>query len=120
MTDPSEPANRWSAKDLLTVVFVGSYLLVQTVVPLMALTRSRPARFGWQMFSATPSGVAFTLIFDDGRRQVTDVRPFIGQTRGELVLDDDLPPHLCRLNPGVVAVEVAHTSRRDSRRYSCP
>jgi hypothetical protein len=119
MSEPALPARRWHAGELLSTAFVVAYLLVQTVIPLAGLARQRPARVAWHMFSTIPPSTAFALVLDNGTTQTADLSPYIGLSRGELQLDDALPPHLCQLIPALAFVQVTR-SGGIPRVYACP
>ncbi|HEU4887219.1 MAG TPA: hypothetical protein VFV49_04985 [Thermoanaerobaculia bacterium] len=96
------------------------FLLIQTAVPLVRLGAPRPARFGWQMFSAAPQRPRFTLVLRDGTSQPADLRLYVAQSRGEVDLEKALPPHLCRVVPDLASVRITTPDSKQPRVYECP
>lgn len=96
------------------------FVLIQTGVPLMQLAAPRPARFGWQMFSAAPRRLRVSLVLRDGTTRPVDLRRYVGLSRGEVSLDDALPAHLCRAVPGLAAVQITSSDSKTPRVYRCP
>ena len=96
------------------------FLLIQTGMPLVQLWAPRPARFGWQMFSATPQRNRFSLVMRDGTGQPVDLRLYVAQSRGEVDLEEALPPHLCRVVPDVASVRITAADSKQPRVYKCP
>lgn len=83
-----------------------AFLTLQVAVPTVLLFGPRPARFGWQMFSAHTTAPAFAVEHADGSRALVDVDDYFAFRRGDLdpVVFDRLPVHLCRIDPTVVTV----------------
>jgi hypothetical protein len=96
------------------------FLMIQTVVPLHRLWAPRPARFGWQMFSGRQQRARFSLILRDGTRQPLNLGLYVAQSRGEVDLEEALPPHLCRVVPDLAAVQITAPASRQSRVHRCP
>jgi hypothetical protein len=93
------------------------FLLIQIGVPLVRLRAPRPARFGWQMFSASPQRIRFSLLMQDGTTQPANLGKYVAQSRGEVNLEEALPRHLCRMVSDVVSVEI--TTPDSKRVYPC-
>lgn len=110
----------WTARTVAAAAFVVLFLLIQAGVPLIRLWAPRPARFGWQMFSANPQRVRFTLVMRDGTSQPVNLRPYVGNSRGEVNLETALPSHLCRVVPDLASVRIAAPGSKESRVYRCP
>jgi hypothetical protein len=96
------------------------FLLIQTAVPLVQLWAPRPARFGWQMFSATQQRPRFSLVMRDGTRRPANLRLYVAQSRGEVDLEKALPRHLCRVVPDVASVQITAPDSKQPRVYKCP
>jgi hypothetical protein len=96
------------------------FLVVQTAVPLVQLWSPRPARFGWQMFSASQPRPRFSLVMRDGTSQPANLRLFVAHSRGEVDLEKALPRHLCRVVPDVAAVQITAPDSKQPRVYTCP
>ena len=103
-----------------TTVFFVLFLLIQTGVPLVRLWAPRPARFGWQMFSARHQPPRFSLAMRDGTSRPADLRLYVAQSRGEVDLQQALPRHLCRVVPGVASVQITAPDSKQPRVYECP
>ena len=107
------------ATRVAAAAFFALFLVIQTAVPLILLGAPRPARFGWQMFSGRQQRARFSLIMRDGTRQPVNLGLYVAQSRGEVDLEDALPPHLCRVVPELAAVQItAHGSSR-TRVHPC-
>lgn len=98
------------------VLFLG----VQAAVPLARLWAPRPARFGWQMFTASEPRPRFSLVLRDGTSRPADLRLYVAHSRGEVDLARALPPHLCRVVPGVASVQITAPDSSQPRVYQCP
>jgi hypothetical protein len=110
----------WTATSAVKAAFFVLFLLIQVGVPLLRLWSPRPARFGWQMFSASPQQIAFSLVLRDGTSQPVSLGRYVAQSRGEVDLEDRLPPHLCRVVPDVASVEITKPGSTQRRVYRCP
>ncbi len=90
------------ARAALSLVF----LSLQVAVPTALLFGPRPARFGWQMFSAHTTAPVFAVEHADGSRALVDVDDYFAFRRGDLdpAVFDRLPAHLCRIDATVVTV----------------
>jgi hypothetical protein len=123
LMQPGEEQRRafetWSRKDLAVFVFCACFLGVQIVVPIVKLTEPRPARFGWQMWSARAKPHRFFLVMKDGTTRPADLSRYIGWSRGELDLRDRLPPHLCHVVPDVTAVQIQSPGSETRNVYTC-
>lgn len=96
------------------------FLLIQTGVPLFRLGSPRPARFGWQMFSARQQFARFSLVLRDGRIRPVDLGLYVAQSRGEVNLETVLPLHLCRVVPDVASVQITAPNSSQPRVHKCP
>jgi hypothetical protein len=110
----------WTTKSVAAMMFFALYLLVQIGVPLARLRAPRPARFGWQMFSAVNQQRArFTLVMRDGTKQPVNLSQYVALSRGELELEKALPPHLCRVVSKLASVEITKPDSPQPREYKC-
>ena len=105
---------------VLALVFVVFFLSIQIIVPAVKLTSPRPARFGWHMWTVTPPRRQVVLLMRDGTTRPADLRPYLVQARGELDLDNALPPHLCRMIPDVAAVRYNSRITATTQTHTCP
>lgn len=109
----------WTAGSVAAALFFVGFLLIQIAVPLMRLTEPRPARFGWQMFSATPLRARFSLVLRNGTVCPVDLAKYVAQSRGEMDLRNALPQHLCRVLPDLAAVQIATPDAKPPRVHPC-
>jgi hypothetical protein len=116
-------AGPWTSTSVAAATFFLLFLLVQTLVPAVLLWAPRPARFGWQMFSAKPRVFRYVLVLRDGTSRPVELGRYLAQSRGEVAMDEALPPHLCRVVPGLASVRVvsaAAAAGESARIYECP
>jgi 23S rRNA U2552 (ribose-2'-O)-methylase RlmE/FtsJ len=110
----------WTSKNKLALVIIVLFLSIQIGVPLARLWSPRPARFGWHMWSTVPPRLEIDLVMRDGSSQPANLRPYVAQARGELDLDNSLPPHLCRMLPEVAAVQLRSSGSFNTQIPTCP
>ena len=91
-------------------------ILLMVAVPAAALFEPRPARFGWQMFTAMAPVPAAWVERDDGTEEPIDVESRLVQPRPEADIRGALADVLCR-EPGVTAIVVETLEAR--RRLEC-
>lgn len=91
----------------LVVAFMLTILAAQILIPARQLTMSRPARWGWQMYSAVRPSGEYRIVTRDGSGREVKVADYVANWRGELDLPAVLPEHLCRTIPDAIAVEVS-------------
>jgi hypothetical protein len=97
-----------------------AFLAFQLALPVAQLIwASRPARFGWQMYSAASAPPRFELIAADGSAQPVDIAPYVASLRGDVPVARFLPPHLCILFPHTVAVRYQAPVTAPPRTYPC-
>ncbi|MCI0677882.1 MAG: hypothetical protein L0Z63_02405 [Actinobacteria bacterium] len=103
-TDENPGGWRW--RPGVAAVCLGLFLLVQLVIPVSSLGESQRARrFAWQMF-AYHTQVEFTVDTAEGPVMVP-LESILARPRGDLPLEETVPPHLCLVIPGAVAVRWA-------------
>jgi hypothetical protein len=110
-------AARWPTRSLLAAAFVVAWVVVQAVIPLVALGEPRPSRFGWQMYTTTTDLPHVSLRMTDGRVVPIDVGASIAQDRAEAGYLDALILALCARD-GAAAVIAA--SADGNREETCP
>jgi hypothetical protein len=106
--------------DYAVRAFFAIFLLIQAGVPLVQLWAPRPARFGWQMFSATVPRARFSLVMRDGTSRPAELGRYVALSRGEVDLEKALPQHLCRVVADLAAVQISAPSSKETRVYQCP
>lgn len=116
--DPRQPDVRWTARSAAAAAFFVLFLLLQIGVPLVRLAKPRPARFGWQMYSAKLQRPRFSLVMRDGTTRPADLHPYVPQSRGEVDLERALPQHLCRAMPDVASVQILKADEKP-RVFAC-
>jgi hypothetical protein len=109
----------WTPQSVAAATFFLLFLLIQTAVPLARLWAPRPARFGWQMFSAIQPHSRFALVMRDGTIRPVDLTRYVALSRGEVELDKALPRHLCRVVPALAAVQLSPPGGKPVRVYRC-
>lgn len=99
-----------------------AFLLVQLVVPLYQLTQPRPARFGWQMYSAISLDLMvepFHIEDAAGELHPVAFATHLARARPEIDYRTLLPPYLCHVRADAVAV-VRDRRGTTTLRHSCP
>jgi len=71
-------------RTLAISVLIAAFLLIQVMVPLVALFGLRPARFSWQMYSALPGVPHAWTVAADGSQQPLDLGPLFAVQRSEI------------------------------------
>ena len=100
--------------------FCALFLLLQLIAPaLQLICAPRPARFGWQMFSVSAPPPDFIVERQDRTRMPIDIKPYVLSLRGDVPLAQFLPPHLCQVLPGIVAVHYRFPGAQQSESYQC-
>lgn len=120
MSATSARSTGWTAKSAAATAFFLLFLLIQAGVPLVQLWAPRPARFGWQMYSARQQRARFSLVKRDGTVQPVNLGRYVAQSRGEVDLEKALPPHLCRVVPDLASVQIAAPDSKQPRVFKCP
>ena len=72
-----------------------AFLVVQIAVPAWQLTGTRPARFGWQMYTARAQASQFAAVARDGTATPVTLDDYIVRRRDDLDLLRFLPPAIC-------------------------
>lgn len=89
----------------LTALLIVAFLVMQLLVPTVALFSHRPARFGWQMYANFPVLPTATLMYDDGSTEPVDVAAQFVVLRAEIDFASVLVNHLCAAGVSAVRVE---------------
>jgi len=82
------------------------FLVVQLTIPTVLLFAGddRSQRFGWQMFSKPAPAPTYVVTVSTGEQVTIDLFAVLARPRGDLPLDDLIPPHACATVPGAVRV----------------
>jgi hypothetical protein len=92
-------------------------LAIQVGVPVLALFDSRPARFGWQMYSTLNPAPQASVEDASGNLLPVDLDALIADPRAEIRWSAPLAGLLCRDG---AAVAVVVTDRDGTTRVPCP
>lgn len=106
-------------RTLIAAVFVVLFLAWQLLVPAAMLFMQRPARFGWQMYSALPDLPRAWLLDAAGRDTAVDVSTLFAKDRAEIDYAVALRAGLCDL-PGTVAVKLWRPDEPSPELIECP
>ncbi|HEX3220062.1 MAG TPA: hypothetical protein VHU77_08585 [Candidatus Limnocylindria bacterium] len=68
----------------LVPALIAAFLVVQLLVPTIALFGPRPARFGWQMYSALPDVPRAFVVEADGSEHEIDLQHLFAVQRAEI------------------------------------
>ena len=92
-------------------------LVVQVAIPSWQLTRTRPARFGWQMYAGGPPAAEFVAVGRDGSTARVVVGDYVVRLRDDLDLVRFLPPAICARTE---AVAVRYRDARSQQPVELP
>jgi hypothetical protein len=109
-----------SAREKLLTAVIVLHLAIQVTVPVWQLSAPRPARFGWQMYSALNMPRQYVVVKADGTSSVVDLGRYVAQLRAELDLRDILPRAVCARDPDAVEVTFRVLPELVDRSYRCP
>lgn len=107
----------WTPMTALVAAAMIAFLLVQLAIPALALSEPRPARFGWQMYTAVPTLPTVRIEAADGSLSPVDLGGLVARGRADADFSSALADHLCATTD---AAAVLLDSRGDSRRVACP
>jgi hypothetical protein len=110
--------SNWTPRKRAAAVFFAGFLAIQILVPLYMLTRPRPARFGWQMYSGAKAPLSITLIRKNGTEVTIPSDDYFGAYRGDLDVIETLPAYLCQRDSGVVSVRL-NFAHSESLEFPC-
>lgn len=86
----------WSRQKVFVAMFAAAFMVVQLAVPILALAGPRPARFGWQMYTALVSFPEVSVEGADGRITSVDVAGLVASGRADANFSTAIAEHLCR------------------------
>ncbi|MEO5986536.1 MAG: hypothetical protein ABIW50_04035 [Candidatus Limnocylindria bacterium] len=108
---------RWTPMTALVAVAMIAFLLVQLAMPALALSEPRPARFGWQMYTAVPTLPTVRIEAADGSLGPVDLGGLVARGRADADFSSALAAHLCATtNAAAVVLDSAGTTQR----VACP
>jgi hypothetical protein len=102
----------------ITVVFVVMFMAWQLLVPAAMLFAHRPARFGWQMYSALPDLPEAWVVDAAGDETRVELGMLFAESRAEIDYAAALRAGLCDL-PGAVAVKVREPDEPSPQQIAC-
>jgi hypothetical protein len=103
----------------ITAVLVALFVAWQLLVPAAMLFAQRPARFGWQMYSAVPDLPQAWLLDAAGAETPVEVSPLFAKSRAEIDYAAALRAGLCEV-PGTVAVKLWEPDEASPELIECP
>lgn len=108
---------RWTTRTALVAAAMVVFVIAQVVIAAVALTEPRPARFGWQMYTAVPAPPTVHLEAADGRLNAVDLEALMARGRADADLSTALADHLCTTTD---AAAVLLGPPADAQRVPCP
>jgi hypothetical protein len=102
----AEPDRGWTVPRVAAAIFFVGFLSVQLLVPALVRSDSRPARFGWRMYSTAPLEVQVTAVLRDGSRRPIEPRDHLPGLRADVDFASSLAPYLCRTLGDAARIEV--------------
>ncbi len=98
--------------DRRVIAFIAVWLAVQLAVPAYGLLQPRPARFGWQMYTALTELPSVTVRYEDGSEAAVEVENRVARGRAEADYIPALHDKLC-LDAAVEAIVVTLKNTKD-------
>jgi hypothetical protein len=108
----------WTRRTALTAAFVVAFVVIQLVVPAVALFGSRPAPFGWQMYAAMPQLPRAWVVDTQGTETPVDLFTLFATQRAEVDYASALERHLCD-RTDAAAVRVQRPGDDESKTVIC-
>ena len=85
----------WAPRERLLALLVIAFVIIQLAVPILQLAQPRPARFGWQMYSALTSLPVVKLETANGTVTSLDLSRVVVRERAEVDYSAALAHHVC-------------------------
>jgi len=102
----------WSARDRIRAVLGVAFVVIQVCICVVQLTRPRPARFGWQMYSGMGGAVQYHVVDADGRDHDIELQHYVAFPRYELQGEERaVTPLVCRDYPGAKGMRFEYVDR---------
>jgi hypothetical protein len=108
----------WNRRTLAVAAFIGIFVIWQIAVPASALLAPRPARFGWQMYSARPDLPKAWAIDASGVETPIDMEQVFAQVRAEIDFAAALRSAVCA-SSRAVAVRIQDPQRAGPELLTC-
>lgn len=106
-----------TAGESRTAVLVVAFIVIALIIPTIMLTQPRPARLGWQMYSASQSALDVQLELSDGSRRSYDIAARLAVARGDFVDPAAIGRQVCAMASASAAIVKA--GNRGSVRVPC-
>jgi len=85
----------WRKSRTAAAVAVVLFVVLQLAIPISRISADdETVRFGWQMFSTVGESIEFT-VHTSTASFVIDLEAVMARARGDIPLEELLPPHLC-------------------------
>jgi hypothetical protein len=108
-----------SVRQMAVFALVAAFVAMQLLIPAVALFESRPARFGWQMYSALPRLPQAWVIDSDGNQRPVDLTDLFAVRRAEIDYEDVLRAGLC-VATGAAAIRIQGSAGAEMETLTCP
>ncbi len=103
----------WRKSPIVAAIAVVLFVVLQLAIPISRMGNDGGLqRFGWQMFSTIGEAIEFKVHTPTGT-VVIDLEEVMARARGDIPLEELLPPHLCNRVEGAVSVTW------DDKSYQC-
>jgi hypothetical protein len=109
---------RLTPRTALAAAFIAIFLALQVAVPAIALFGPRPARFGWQMYSALPPVPKAWTVAADGSEKPVDLATLFAAQRAEIDYESVLREGLCDAT-GANAIRIQATEDAPIEEIAC-
>jgi hypothetical protein len=122
MHDTSSSANSscCSARNCALPIGVALFLAVQILVPIIQLGKTRPAHFGWQMFSDWRPIPTYWIVLADGSTREIDLHEHIAVRRLDADYHSVFPDYLLRTYSEALAVRWQWPDSAEVQEYRWP
>ena len=108
-----------SRRRIAAIALVAAFVAMQLLVPAVALFETRPARFGWQMYSALPRLPQAWVIDAAGAQRPVDLTDLFAVRRAEIDYEDVLRAGLCEAT-GAAAIRIQGLVSAEPETLTCP
>ena len=105
------PGREWRTPSIVTAVLVVTFLAFALIVPAVALTQSRPARFGWQMYSVAYPAPRAWLQAQDGSTEEYDLADRLAVLRADVPDPIAVGQQLCAATSSPAIILEMHPGR---------
>lgn len=111
-TTRTDSRDRWSVRERLRAWLGVGFVVAQVCICLVQLSKPRPARFGWQMYSGMGGAVQYHVVDANGRDHGIDLQHYVAFPRYELDGEEQaVTPLVCRDYPGAKGMRFEYVDR---------